>query len=124
MTRSTAPLDTDRRFFDALLAADVRALEVLLTDDFVLVDVMRGGEVPRAALLDALRSGTFHFDAIELVESRARTYSDAAIVVGRTNMRGRAGDSAWSVASRYTHVFVVIDGAWHLASAQGTSIVD
>jgi ketosteroid isomerase-like protein len=122
MTISTAPLDTDRRFFKALLAADVSALEALLTDDFVLVDVMRGGEIPRAVLLAALGSGTFHFDAIELVESRARTYGDASVVVGRTNMRGRAGDQAWSVTSRYTHVFVIIDGAWHLASAQGTAI--
>ena len=38
--------DADQRFFAALRGGDGAALAALLTEDFVLIDVMRGGEVP------------------------------------------------------------------------------
>jgi ketosteroid isomerase-like protein len=112
------PVETDRRFFAALLAADRAALSELLTDDFVIIDVMQGNEIPRAAFLDAVTSGQVVFDAIDLVESRVRRYGDVAVVTGRTEMRGRVGTAPWAVRSRYTHVYV----ADRLASAQGTAI--
>jgi hypothetical protein len=37
-------------------------------------------------------------------------------------MRGRVGEAAFTASSRYTHVFVLQNGAWLLASAQGTQI--
>src|SRR5262249_37068729 len=117
------PEDADRSFFAALRAGDGAALAALLTDDFVLVDVMRGAEVPRADLVGAVEGGQLRFDAIDVIASRGRHYGgDAAVVTGRTEMRGRAGDVTWSVRSRYTHVYVRQDGRWRLASAQGTPI--
>ena len=114
----------ERRFFDALLAGDVSALDAVLVADFALVDVMRGSEVTRAALIEAVGARALRFDAIDLLESRTRRYGDAAIVTGRTAMRGRMGDAPWAAKSRYTHVFVRQDGAWRMASAQGTPIAD
>src|SRR4051812_9558072 len=106
------PLALERRFFDALLAADPRALDGVLTDDFVLVDVMRGGEITRATLLDAVGEGAIRFEGIDVLESRVRRYGSTAVVTGRTRMRGHAGAQPWSVHSRYTHVFVEKDGRW------------
>jgi uncharacterized protein (TIGR02246 family) len=114
--------DADRGFFTALRTADGTALAALLTDDFVLVDVMRGGEVPRADLVAAVGAGQLRFDAIDVVASRVRRYGGAAVVTGETRMRGRMGETAWSAHSRYTHVYVEQDGRWRLASAQGTQI--
>jgi ketosteroid isomerase-like protein len=109
-------------FFAALESADVTRLEAILTDDFVLVDVMRGGVISRAALLDALLGEKIRFDEIERLESVPRRYGTTVIIVGRTQMRGRAGDARWSASSRYTHVYVEQAGRWQLASAQGTAI--
>jgi ketosteroid isomerase-like protein len=109
-------------FFAALRSADVTRLDAMLTHDFVLVDVMRGGVVSRAALLDALATQKIRFDEIQRFESASRRYGTTVIVVGRTLMRGRAGDAAWSASSRYTHVYVEPAGQWQLASAQGTPI--
>jgi hypothetical protein len=39
-------------------------------------------------------------------------------------MAGRMDDAQFSAKSRYTHVFVVDDGRWRLASAQGTPIAE
>ena len=36
------PLNTDQQFFTALIAADIKTLEPILTDDFILIDVMSG----------------------------------------------------------------------------------
>jgi ketosteroid isomerase-like protein len=44
-------LAAERAFFAALLAGDGAALDGLLADDFVIVDVLAGQAVPRADLL-------------------------------------------------------------------------
>jgi ketosteroid isomerase-like protein len=114
--------DADQSFFAALRTGDGGALATLLTDDFVLIDVMRGGEVPRADLIGAVGAGQLRFDAIEVLASRVRPYGGTAIVTGETRMRGRFGDTGWSAHSRYAHVYVEQEGRWRLASAQGTQI--
>jgi ketosteroid isomerase-like protein len=118
------PSAADRRFFRALLDANLEALDDLLTPDFLLIDVARGGEVGKEALLAAIRTGQISFERIDAAEPRVRVHGTAAIVTGRTAMSGRTGNAPFSAHSRYTHVFVVADGRWRLASAQGTSIVE
>src|SRR4051812_13495826 len=113
------PQMAEQRFFASLRQANVEDLAAVLTEDFVLIEVMRGSEVSRAVLLDAIASHKIRFDEIDIVESRVRRYGSTAVIVGRTQMHGRAGDIAWTVSSRYTHVFVEQGGRWRLASAQG-----
>jgi len=112
--------DAERAFFAALRAGDGAALANVLTSDFLLIDLMRAAELTRADLVSAVLGGQLRFDAIEVVSSRVRRYGAAAIVTGRTDMRGRAGGSAWTARSRYTHVYIEQNGLWRLASAQGT----
>jgi uncharacterized protein DUF4440 len=50
------PTTADRAFFAALLSSDGAALDALLTDDFILVDVMAGGVIGREALVDVVAS--------------------------------------------------------------------
>ena len=117
------PLVTERAFFSALLSGNIDSLDSILADDFLIVDVLAGREINKAMLLAAVGSSQVKFEAIDPVESRVRVYScDTAVVVGRTEMRFRAGESSFSFSSRYTHVFVMQDGSWQLASAQGTQI--
>lgn len=123
MTVEAAVLAAERRFFAGLLEADVGALGRVLADDFILIDVMRGEEVSRAALLEAVGLRQVRFDAIEPAEARVRSYGSAAVVTGRTRMRGSFGGRPFAVHSRYTHVFVERGGHWRLVGAQGTLIV-
>ena len=112
----------EEAFFAALLQGDGRALDEVLADDFVLVDVMTGSEVAKPALVELVGSRQLRFEQIERGEPRLRTYGSAAVVTGTTQMRGRFGDQAWSAASRYTHVYVEQGGRWRMVSAQGTQI--
>ena len=117
------PLVTERAFFSALLSGNIDSLDSILADDFVMVDLMAGSEITKPMLLAAVGSSQVKFEAIDPVESKVRIYSaDTAVIVGRTEMRLRAAESSLSFSSRYTHVFVLNNGAWQLASAQGTQI--
>ena len=117
------PLVKERAFFSALLSGNIDSLDSILADDFVMVDLMTGSEFSKAMLLAAVGSSQVKFEAIDPVESKVRIYScDTAVVVGRTEMRFRSGESSFNFSSRYTHVFVLQDGSWQLASAQGTQI--
>ncbi|HSB54449.1 MAG TPA: nuclear transport factor 2 family protein [Gemmatimonadales bacterium] len=115
-------LTAERAFFTGLMQADVEALGKLLADDFLLIDVMQGAEVPRSALLDLIGSGQLRFGAVEIVDSRVRRYGAAAVVTGQTRMRGQFGDQSFTAHSRYTHVYVEREGRWRLVTAQGTRI--
>ena len=123
MDSETAVLAAERTFFSSLLAGDVDTLDKLLADDFLIIDVMRGGETPKPMLLAALGAGMVRFEAVNVVESRVRLYGEAAVVTGRTEMRMSFGGQSTAVQSRYTHVYVQQGGAWRFVSAQGTQIV-
>lgn len=98
------PLAAERRFFAALIAADLEDLDRVLADDFVLIDVMRGDEIPKPALVAVLGSGQLRFLAIEPLESRVRRYPGTAVVTGRTHMSGTFDGTPFTTSSRYTHV--------------------
>jgi ketosteroid isomerase-like protein len=121
-----AVLASDDAFFGALLAADLTALADVLTEDFVIVDVMSGGVTERGALLEALASNVVRFVDIvrDAAEALVRTRPGVAIVIGRTEMTMRLGPDVVRARSRYTHVFAEEDGRWRLLSAQGTSLAD
>lgn len=111
----------DDRFFAALVEADVAGLEALLADDFVLIDVVAGAVVERAAFLATVGGGQLRFGAIHVLERHTRRYADIAIVVGRTQMEGSLDGVRFEAASRYTHVLLRGE-AWQLVNAQGTPI--
>jgi ketosteroid isomerase-like protein len=122
MTQPSDPLAAEQQFFAALLAADTKALDDVLADDFLLVDVMSGSEIDKPALIAVVESGQLVFETIEPAETRVRHYGSTAVANGRTRMSGRYAGSPFTAASRYTHVYVEGAGRWRMVSAQGTPI--
>ena len=122
--RSSDVLKRDDAFFASLLTADVNALREILTDDFLIVDVMAGQVGRRDDLLGAMSSGELRF--VDVTRSRdersIRVRDTAAVVVGRTRMTMTFRGAPVAVSSRYTHVFARDHDQWRLMSAQGTPI--
>ena len=119
---------TDAAFLKALLADDIPALESMLAEDFLIVDVASGSVQRRGGFLLAIAGGAVIFQEIKTFpeESVTRlTGPGTGIVIGRTAISfcGAAGAAA-QLASRYTHVFQADAGNWRLVSAQGTPISD
>ena len=110
------------RFFESLLLGDRSGLDRVLDDNFLLIDVMTGSEVPKAALLEVIGSRQLVFEAIARIDARVRSYDGTAVVTGQTRMNGQYGGDSFSAHSRYTHVYVRGAGGWRLVSAQGTPI--
>jgi ketosteroid isomerase-like protein len=119
---NTSALEVEDAFFDALRRGDAASLADLLVEDFVIVDVMSGGENSGEALVGGIQAGVVVFETVDVLERRVREYGDCAIVVGSTKMRGRFGGAAFTAHSRYTHVIVNRGDGWRIASAQGTPI--
>ena len=117
-------LTADQSFFNALIAANVPELDILLTDNFVLVDVFSGSVIDKPSFMEVLAAGQLVFEAVDAIESTVRIHGSTAIVVGRTAMSGNFDGAPFSVKSRYTHVFIEQGGAWRFVSAQGTRIVE
>lgn len=117
-----SPEAVEQEFFTALIKADVASLRRVLADDFLLIDVMTGSEVPKAALLEVVGGGQLRFERIDRGEHRVRLYATTAVITGRTEMQGRFGDQTFHTRSRYTHVFVYEGEQWRMVSAQGTQI--
>ena len=115
-------LTTDSDFFAALIQGDTAALDRILADDFVLIGVVDGSEIPKNDLLTAIDLRQVEFESIEPSENRVRVYYTMAVVTGRTDMKGRMGDTPFALSSRYTHVFVEQEGKCRLVAAQGTQI--
>jgi Domain of unknown function (DUF4440) len=84
-------LAAEQQFFSSLIGGDVGALDRILGDDFLLIDVMTGSEVKKADLLAVLRSGQLKFGAIEPIESQVRHYGITAVITGRTQMTDDSG---------------------------------
>jgi len=122
MSNKTGPLAADDQFFKALIDADVAALEDLLAADFILVDVMGGSEVSKAALIWLVGSGQLKFESIKPGDAHVRIYGATGVVIGRTEMQMRFEQTAFTTKSRYTHVYVAERGRWRMVSAQGTPI--
>ena len=116
------PEVAEQEFFTALVEADKTALDRLLADDFVLIDVLTGSEVPKSALLSAVADG-LQFEEINQIEFDTRVYGSVAIITGQTKMSGSYNGPRFDIDSRYTHVFVEQGNGWRLVAAQGTQIL-
>jgi hypothetical protein len=68
------PQEVELQFFSSLIQSDHIALDRILTDDFILIDVLRGAEIDKTALLEVIRSGQLKFETIEPSEVRLRLY--------------------------------------------------
>ncbi|SBT38801.1 nuclear transport factor 2 family protein [Micromonospora auratinigra] len=117
-----ALIDADGAYFDALVASDSGALERLLSDDFIIVDVLAGELVPREVFLALISDGSLRFERISREPDSlvVRIHGDVGVVVGSTQLVMSFQGHRRQVASRYTHVFADGGSGLRLVAAQGT----
>jgi hypothetical protein len=117
-------LEANRRFFVALTGRDLKALDEILSDNFILIEVLTGSEVAKHDLIAALQSSQLVFESVDPSEPIIRCFGSTAVITGRTEMAGHYGPASFRVQSRYTHVLFKEHQEWLLVSAQGTRIAD
>jgi len=116
------PEQVEQEFFVALINADIKTLDRVVSRDFLMIDVMTGSEVSKAALLEAIEARSLRFKQIDRAELKVRDFGKTAVITGRTKMIGSYAGQSFRVNSRYSHVFVRSDDHWEMVSAQGRQI--
>ena len=115
-------LQFEREACKAFLDADLAGLERVLTADFTLT--LSNGEVStRADEINELSSGKVHYDVFENYDMLARLYgSDAAVVLGKTRVKGTADGKPFDRIVQFTDTLVKRDGRWRLAAGHVSRI--
>lgn len=116
-----AILRLEREIMNYIRAKDTRALERLLTADFVYRTP--GAEVSRADFLKGVAGVPGRITSVEGEGLRVSGYGETAILTGVQRARVRADDgSEQEGVSAFTDVFVRRNGRWRLALAYGIEL--
>lgn len=100
----------------AYLEADVEKLTEFLTEDFTLTDAS-GAISTRADDIEIAKKGTIKYEVFENHDMKVRLYGDAAVVTGRTRVKGKSGENAFSSEFQFTDTLVRRDGRWQVAAS-------
>jgi ketosteroid isomerase-like protein len=95
---------------------DIEAMTELLTDDFTLTN-STGVVTTRADDIELIRKGAVRYEVFENKDMKARLHGDAAIVTGRTILKGPSGLNSFDAEFQFTDTLVIQDGRWKVASS-------
>jgi ketosteroid isomerase-like protein len=110
----------DERRLQALVDADVPALQALLADDVRYVHA-DGRVDTKYVLIAALESQGTDYLAAKARDVVARVYGDAGVVTGTAQLRvRRSGGREQKLRTAYTAVYARHEGAWRLVVYQAT----
>lgn len=105
----------------AILKGDSKAYGRLIGDNYVFTNeeaVMR----TKAQMVSAYDSGSIKYESVKFDDLKVHAYGDAAVVTGRSTVKGKDGGKDISGQYRYTRVYVKQQGKWQLVATQTTTI--
>ena len=110
----------DRRF-QAMIAADVPALERLLGEGLVYTHSSSSVDT-KASLIEAIRTKRSNYQKIERPQEQIRVYGQSAVVTGqaRIELLGASGPRVLNL--RYLDVWVKAAQGWQMVAWQSTPI--
>lgn len=116
-------LDLQHRWEDALVKADIAALDEILVDSYVDTDES-GSRFDKAGVLAALKSGDLKLASITLLETHVHRYGDSAVLTGATAQTGSFQGQPIAPKILFTATLVLHDGNWRAAAAHRTAVPD
>ena len=110
-----------RRRFEAMVVADIHALDTLLANDLTYTHTT-GKVDTKGSLLEDLLTGRLDYDSIVPADVRVRMYGRTAVVTGTARMQVRATGETRRLSARFTETYVDGGGRWQLAAWQSTRL--
>jgi ketosteroid isomerase-like protein len=111
----------EKQRFAAMLAADVAALDRLLSPDLTYTHSSARVET-KQEYIEAIKTGASKYKVIEPEDIRVRVYGSTAVLTGRCRFEVTSGGQDLKLRVRYTDVYVNRDGAWRMVAWQSTRI--
>ena len=109
---SSHVLALDNSWNRALETKDTKALDMLLADTFVSIDI-DGSMQNKREFLASIKSPDYHPPAQAVTEqSAANVYGDSAVVVGIFRSKGVDKGKKYSNRERFVDTWVKINGTW------------
>jgi len=111
-----AIINVENSWVDALVKADLAALESILADTYVDTDEhsRRGG---KQDVFSFLKSGDLKLDSIKLSDMQVQIYGDAAVVVGSSTQAGSFLGGPVAEKIIFTDTFVKQNGKWRAVAS-------
>ena len=110
-------LALDNSWNRALETKDTKALDLLLADTFVSVDI-DGSMQTKAEFLASIKAPDYHPPAQAVTEqSKADLYGDSAVVVGIFRSQGVDKGKKYKNRERFVDTWVKINGSWKCVAA-------
>jgi ketosteroid isomerase-like protein len=115
-------LKIEQDWADALVKADVAAIEKFVAEDWIVTDP-EGMIVTRAQETADLKSGTVKFESFHNDELKVRVVGDTAVVHGleteKSSFRGKDSSGQY----RFTDTFVKRNGQWQCVATHLSRVV-
>ena len=112
-----------RRWWNALLQADVVVLDTLLADDLTFHSPI-GTTSTKAEFVERVRSGFLKYDSVTADEPLIRIHGESAIVTGRADIQFRTQEQPRSEGLYYTAVYGWTTPHWRMLAWQSTARAD
>ena len=107
----------DNSWNRALESKDTKALDMILADAFVSVDI-DGSMQSKSEFLASIKSPDYHPPAQAVTEqSSAEVYGDSAVVVGVFRTKGVDKGKKYMNRERFVDTWVKINGTWKCVAA-------
>jgi ketosteroid isomerase-like protein len=112
----------EEKWRKAVLAGDVAAMDSLLSDDYIGINVS-GTLQTKEDVLTRLRSGRRRITNLALSDSKVRFYGTTALVTSIAHVTGVNADGEVIGDFRYTRVYVRnAQGVWKIVSFEASRI--
>lgn len=108
-------------FLTASLKGDTAALGRMLADEYTF-SPPNGSVISKENYIALLESGTLKYEVMELVDTKVRVFSDAAIASSRVNVKGVVGTHVINGQDRSLTVYVKRQGRWQPVASQAARI--
>lgn len=111
-----ALIDVENHWVDALVKADVTALDAIFADTYVDTDEHshRGN---KEDVLSILKSGDLKLTSIKLSDMKVNVYGDAAVVIGSAMQEGSFLGGPIATKIIFTDTFAKQNGKWRAVAS-------
>jgi ketosteroid isomerase-like protein len=105
----------------ALEAKDVKALDMILANTFVAIDI-DGSVSSKSEFLESIKAPGYQPSQAVTEQSNVQVYGDAAVVVGTFRVKGTEKGKPYVHRERFADTWIKVHGTWQCVASTGTLI--
>ena len=105
----------------ALEAKDSKALDMLLVNTFVSIDI-DGSVSSKSEFLASIKSPDYHPSQAVTEQSSVQVYGNAAVVVGVFRIKGMEKGKPYLHRERFVDTWIKLNGVWQCVASTSTLI--